>query len=344
MLTDIFANRYADVPIWTSYTGAEQRLVVQLWRLASEDLVPHVMAGNKKNPNVEPFWRLIHERLSRELGMTSLSKLTFTYNYSFVGEYTMEQVCGTWMLQPFDDNDGTIMCGRYMKERLSLIELAFRTRALEMEQEKISDAKLIEGLRERAARKIPNLPVPPPGPSGPMKAVMAHYAAVTHELNERLRQSGCGLHYHNGFIQRSTDELTIAQMEQPFWSLVADAKWVNVDTDMKEAVDRRNAKDRDPALYAAKALESTIKIVSGGKGWTTGNEKGANNYIDNLASKKNGYIQPWEGESMKIFFTNVRNPHGHGPGSAPMPSLGDEQTDWAIDFCMGWIKSLIRRM
>jgi len=151
------------------------------------------------------------------------------------------------------------------------------------------------------------------------------------------------LHYHNGFIQRSTDQLTEGQIEAPFWSLVSDVKWENVDTDMKEAIDRRDNHDRDPALYAAKALESTIKIISDNKGWTHGSEKGAHNYLDNLGSQRNQYIKDWEKESLKNFFTHVRNPLGHGPGNEPMPVLTSEQTDWAIEFCMTWIKSLIRR-
>jgi len=55
-------------------------------------------------------------------------------------------------------------------------------------------------------------------------------------------------------------------------------------------------------------------------------------------------IEVWEMEALKHFFTKVRNPFGHGPGAAPMPSLTDHQTNWAIENSMIWIKSLIRRM
>jgi hypothetical protein len=142
----------------------------------------------------------------------------------------------------------------------------------------------------------------------------------------------------------STDDLVQKQVETPFWQLLSDPLWANVDTDMKEALDRRDADGRDPAFYAARALESTIKIVSDRKGWTHGGEKGAHNYIDNLASKKNAFITPWEGTSLKEFFTHVRNPFGHGAGSAEMPSLSRQQTEWAIEFSMSWIKNLIRRL
>jgi hypothetical protein len=55
-------------------------------------------------------------------------------------------------------------------------------------------------------------------------------------------------------------------------------------------------------------------------------------------------IEVWEMEALKHFFPKVRNPFGHGPGAAPMASLTDHQTNWAIENSMIWIKSLIRRM
>jgi hypothetical protein len=56
------------------------------------------------------------------------------------------------------------------------------------------------------------------------------------ELNERFRRAGAPLNYHNGFIQIATDGLVEAQIEKPFWALVADPAWKNVDTDMKGCV------------------------------------------------------------------------------------------------------------
>jgi hypothetical protein len=44
------------------------------------------------------------------------------------------------------------------------------------------------------------------------------------------------------------------------------------------------------------------------------------------------------------FVTKVRNPLGHGPGNELMPALNPQQTDWAIETSMSWIKSLIRRL
>ena len=68
------------------------------------------------------------------------------------------------------------------------------------------------------------------------------------------------------------------------------------------------------------------------------------NFIDNLPSQKAQFIASWEAELLKSFFSNVRNPLGHGPGEGDSISLTDNQTNWVIEFCMSWIKSLIRRM
>ena len=114
---------------------------------------------------------------------------------------------------------------------------------------------------------------------------------------------------------------------------------------MKEALDRRDSNDKDPSIFAAKALESAIKIVSDTKGWSRRTEKGAAQYIDNLVSKANGsYLSVWEGEMLKDYFRKVRNPVGHGPGAEPMPELTLIQTDWAIEMAMSWIRTVVRRM
>ena len=165
------------------------------------------------------------------------------------------------------------------------------------------------------------------------------------ELNERFRRAKAPLNYHNGFIQLAMDQQIEKHIAKPFWDLVADPLWKNVDIDMKEALDRRDSNDKDPAIFAAKALESAIKIVSDTKGWTRNTENGAAQYVDNLVSKANGsYLSVWEGEMLKDYFRKVRNSLGHGPGSDPMPELTLAQTDWAIETAMSWVRTLVRRI
>ncbi|MCW0060226.1 hypothetical protein OIV38_31030, partial [Burkholderia pseudomallei] len=56
------------------------------------------------------------------------------------------------------------------------------------------------------------------------------------------------------------------------------------------------------------------------------------------------FIQVFEMEVLKSYFTQVRNQFGHGPGTQPMPNFTAEQTDWAIEFAMSWIRTLVRRL
>ena len=349
MLTDIFADRYSNTKIWDEFGEAQRRLIVQIFRLLSEQICPYWLNG-KESESGKMFWTDIHSRLSMELGLKSLSALAYAYSTTWggkpqtaTGTWTLNKVCENWMLKEFD---GSVSADSFIKERISLVEIAFRKR----EEEIVTDnAKLPE--RILAARR------PRPRQSGiripgdPVKGVTARNASINkafqgavHELNTRFEQAGCALHYHNGFIQLTTDELTLRQVEEPFWRLVADIKWKNVDFEMKESLDLRDSNKGDPAFHAARALESTLKIVSNKIGLTDGREKGAHNYIEKLASKQTGFLADWESEALKGFFTNIRNPFGHGAGNALRLELTQQQTDWAIETCMIWIKSIIRRL
>lgn len=177
------------------------------------------------------------------------------------------------------------------------------------------------------------------------ESLNAVFQANVHELNQRFKQAGMPLHYHNGFIQIAQDEQVQAQIEQPFWNLVSDPEWKNVSIDMAEAIDLRDTGGRDPSFYAAKALESTIKIICTIKGWEKGNEKGVSDCPNHLESKANGaFIEVRERQSMQRFYSDVRNDLGHGPGSKDMPSFTPQQIDQTIEFCMSWVKSLIKRL
>jgi hypothetical protein len=172
------------------------------------------------------------------------------------------------------------------------------------------------------------------------------FEAAVHELNDRLRIAHYPLNYHNGFIQFADDAVTADQIQKPFWELVRDPKWLNADQLMKEAIDKRDRGDRDAVSPAMQSLETTIKIISDEKGWTTGKEKGAANYVDNLVAERGGvrFIAVWEKDALVKLFGEIRNSFGHGPSKAPLPTLRPQQTDWLLDTVMTWIKSLIRRL
>ncbi|SCB25296.1 hypothetical protein GA0061098_100423 [Bradyrhizobium shewense] len=344
MLTDIFAHRYAQPIMWETFFEQQRRLLVQGYQLLN-DLCPYFVDG-KTDKYGKDFWTRIHDLLARELGLKELSPQFWGfYNKQDQwqsGRYNTAQMCETWMLTPFD---GKISADRFVKERLSLVEIGFR------EHENFVaglNAKLVGSIaaaEQLDQFRIGGLRIPGSSANGVRAAnatMNAKFQMAVSELNARFRQAECQLHYHNGYIQVSEDQTIAQEVETPFWKLVAEAKWHNVDHDMKEAIDLRDTGGRDPALYAARSLESTIKIISDEKQLTTGKEKGAANYIDNLMGAK--FTEVWEMEALKHFFAKVRNPFGHGPGAAPMPGLTDEQTNWAIENAMIWIKSLIRRM
>ena len=354
MLTDIFANRYSKVKLWDAVGEPERRLLVQVHRILEEQICPFWIDG-KESARGKAFWTDIHSRLSMELGVKSLSPLAYSFQSTWAGKphtntglWSINKVCETWMLQEFDNST---QADTFVKERLSLIEIGFRRREEEIAACNADLPTSIEAAQrevaQRQASRRSTLRVPGDRVSGlrvTNERLNAQFRNSVDELNARLRDAGCDLNYHNGLIQLSPDSLVLEQVETPFWALMADQKWKNVDTDMKEALDRRDTDARDPAFYAARALESVLKILSDEKKWTHGKEKGAHSYIDNLAAKRSAFIEDWEADALKSFFSKVRNPLGHGPGMGKMPEFSQQQTDWAIEISMVWIKNLIRRL
>ena len=287
-----------------------------------------------------------------EIGVKELSPKYYSYKTEWMGKphtnsgwNDMNVVVEQWLsVKCTDELDPDV----FVKRRLSFFELAFRTREEQVAQANAAfPQQLVEAeMQDRTPRRpMTVLGKRSDGIRAINEGMNQVFTGNVHELNERLRQAGMPLHYHNGYIQITQDEQLEKQVEQPFWVLVKDAQWKNVSTDMAEAIDRRDTGDRDPSFYAAKALESTIKIVCEVKQWTAGNEKGASDFLNHLESKSNGaFIEGWERQSMQRFFSDVRNDLGHGPGSKDMPSLTPQQIDQTIEFCMSWIKSLIKRL
>jgi AbiJ N-terminal domain 4 len=220
--------------------------------------------------------------------------------------------------------------------RLGLIELIFREVEEYLRKEhEANDLNMIASILSKRIK---------PKSKSSIEIALINFIASVDELNARFREANTPFTYHNGYIQLIEDTLTDQEIEKPFWQLVSDPKWKNVDYEMKEPLDMRDAGKEDAVTYALQALESTVKIISDGKRWTTGRETGAFNYIDNLVSTKNGcYIDKWEAETIKYLFSTLRNPRSHGAGSGPRPESHEHQRVWAIETCMSWIKSLIKR-
>ncbi len=335
MLTDIFAHRYKDHAIWTEFSELERRLLIQIYNLIKQ-VIPYYHDGKEIKQNVEKYKKL-HDLLSNEIGQKSLATRYYSYTaknfngieYQHTGCYTYEQTFEHFLTIDFNrswDVDA------YMKTRISLVELVMREREIELAKIKNNLAFEISVSKNFQSIFANN------------KQMNDVFHSQVEELNERFQRAKAPLSYHNGLIQITSDHLIEREISKPFWSLVSEPKWKNVDIDMKEALDQRDSNGKDPAFYAAKALESTIKIISNQKGWTHGKERGAANYIDNLMKHENAFLADWEGEMLKAYFTKIRNEVGHGPGSKPMPTLTSYQTDFAIEAAMSWIKTMILRL
>jgi hypothetical protein len=166
---------------------------------------------------------------------------------------------------------------------------------------------------------------------------------IQESINQRLKLHKSVLSYHNGYFQNSSNPVVEQHIATPFWSLVSDPKYKNVAADMLEALDRYDSGGRDPAFYAAKALESMINIICNEKGYTIGNEKGAGAYISHLNSAKNGAIVMNDEKEELLSMFRIRNAQGHGAGSKPMPTLNSQQTLRYIHSAMVWVSNLAKR-
>jgi hypothetical protein len=351
MLTDIFAYRYADQPIWATCTEIELRLLNQAFGIV-KDALPYRTTEGKEIEKSKETWKLLHDQLAREFGVNELSQRYYSYtqkntlgqDWPVSGWFSWDHVCGQFVAAKYvGQNDAD----RFVKERISFVELALRQRGEEVAliNSQFPSVLLQAEFRDARSPNFVNTKRAVKDAKALNAAINSTYQDQVIELNERFRRAKAPLTYHNGFIQFATDQQVEIHIAKPFWNLVADPMWKNVDIDMKEALDRRDSNDKDPALFAAKALESAVKIVSDVKGWTRGTESGVAQYTDNLMSKANGsYLSVWEGEMLKDYFRKVRNSVGHGPGSEPMPELTLPQTDWAIETAMSWVRTLIRRM
>jgi AbiJ N-terminal domain 4 len=350
MFTDVFYKRYANFHLKDGFDPSDVAFLVQGHRLLVEQLFPYwSQTGNEVKTSVEALKR-IHDSLSIEIGVHELSPRYYSYpnasGQTISGSWGYDYVLRNYLCAPFQE---AFDVTTFLMRRISLLELGFQLRENQVVQENANFSRqLIEAKRERSVGYGTRLMLPG-DPTDWIKSqneiVNANFNANVQELNVRFREAGYPFHYHNGVIQISRDVLTLGQVEKPFWDIVADPVWRNVDIDMQNAIDLRDNNGPNPVFHAAKALESTIKIISEQKGANNGKEKGAHNYIDNLRSERAGrFIEQWEADALKSVFTDIRNPHGHGPGPAPMPLLNPQQTDWVIENCMSWIKSLVRRL
>lgn len=377
MLTDIFARRYAEKPLRDAWYEEDRRFMVQ----AITMLKAVLWDGDKEKTSkfTDNTYKQIHDTIALELGVEWLSDRWMFTNNTINGNSVRQTY--TWDYPNIIRNylnkghEGPRSADAFIKDRLSLIEQGFRYRWQIVQYQNVelpttlanaahSDAQFKKSFDPNKPLQVSSSPsvnatfgelhrtlTKMQLGSSEQKArdhnaqLNREFDSAVAELNERLRLASYPLHFHNGHLQFIEDPTTAEQIHAPFWGLVSAPMWDNVDLQMKEAIDRRDNGDRTAAFHAVCALESAIKIISGAKGWTTGKEGGARNFLDNLGSKRAGnFLEEWEKKTLGEMFSDVRNPFAHGPGQAAMPSLSPQQTNWAIDTAMSWTKSLIQRM
>ncbi|MBL0928932.1 MAG: hypothetical protein IBJ15_02225 [Alphaproteobacteria bacterium] len=355
MLTDVFFRRYSNRPLFESVGPKESAFFMQAYRIVNDQIWKYYGYNGQIDEKVKAIWRNIHDRLSMEIGVKELSPIYYSYQSEWMsksntihGHYEFNTVIENWLTFKFTENlDPDV----FVKRRLSFVELAFRIHEEQVNEANAKFPRELNAAEVQSAlfKNDDNRTRVPGSRVDSIRAINKNmnstFEANVREINERLKQAGMPLHYHNGFLQISQDDLVQTEVEQPFWQLVKDAQWKNVSLDMAEALDRRDKGGRDPSFYAAKALESTIKIICELKGWVSGSERGVSDFLNHLENKINGgFIESWERQSIQRFFSDVRNDLGHGPGSKDMPNFTIPQIEQTIEFCMSWIKSLIKRL
>ncbi|MCI5137396.1 MAG: hypothetical protein D3922_03035 [Candidatus Electrothrix sp. AR1] len=313
MLSDVFYTRYPQQHYRADGVSQPiQAFFTQVGHVIFEDLCEELDLPR------DIFTRA-HRKLAREIGLGGLGP----------GK-TDDEICGRLLFERYDLWDNRHgSTDHFIKVRISIIKLIFRE--LEKHVATLNQTSKSQFFNNRKGV--------------PVEQYRESLSRATNEMNSRFSLAGFPLNYHNGYIQFKDEDIATQAVEDGFWDLLKEQKWKNVDNDIKESIDLRDNNKKDSSFYAFKALESTIKIISNEKGFSTGKERGAANYIDNLVSKKNGrFLEVWEGNILKILFSNIRNPHGHGAGSDPVPQLESYQIDHSIEMVMSWIKSLLKRI
>lgn len=345
MITDIFSKRYKNSQ--NEEIIIENKFFINLYNLFIKDLRTTLMDKVKDFPYTDcacEQTRIVCESMERvcnELGKLNLEKKEYEKGYfSFK---TLETFQGF----TFDEKIDTL-------EKISLFEVLFGNveihfqNEIEFLEKKIpeyrEEASRINGLsKEEGVKYCNNDEEYLKRSEIQLEDKRAKLNLVNKEINYRLKEYKKSLSYHNGFFQKATNVILEINIESPFWGLVSKSCYKNVEEDMLEAIDLYDSNGRDPAFYAAKALESMLKIICEKKGFEIGNDKNSNKYIEALNSKKNGVLISNEEKEVLTKEFKIRHTHGHGPGSDDMPNLNNTQKLRYIHSMMAWVYSLSER-
>lgn len=216
-----FAERYSSRVMWDHIGHIETKLLTQSFRIVVEQLFPYYKWDGSVDDLAKSKWTSLHDRLSMELGVHDLSPKAYSYrttvqgrDHVHTGLWPMHEVCKNFVCAQYEPS---IPPDRFMKERISFIELAFRAREEELRELNLKLPAKTQG------QEIKNLLAGMQLTGDRVKSMQAlnermngNFLASVAELNERFRRAGNQLNYHNGFIQIAMDELTYDHIEKAF--------------------------------------------------------------------------------------------------------------------------------
>lgn len=159
----------------------------------------------------------------------------------------------------------------------------------------------------------------------PAKRIAILLADAVTELNERFRRAGFGYRYEGGKIIRVDSELLHQEATRPALALLSEPRFAGANDEFRAAHDHLKAgENKDCAVDALNALESTMKAICDAKGWKYEKGARATDLLKILRSKNlfpDFADQSFEQllATLKSGLPAVRNEvGGHGQGSVPV--------------------------
>ena len=196
MITDIFARRYASLPVRSEYSVEDSRFFNQAVTMLGNPLWTGYQF-EKVADATEAGLKSVHDVIALELGRQTLSDQWWWSEYTWNGnttrtahKYSYADMIRTFLIAtPVNPRAGDV----YVKERLSVVELAFRYRA---NQVSLANQLFPDELAKAQARDLaPTRGIRVPGSAADAVRstntfINESFKASVAELNERMRLAG----------------------------------------------------------------------------------------------------------------------------------------------------------
>jgi len=112
-------------------------------------------------------------------------------------------------------------------------------------------------------------------------------AQAIEELNERFRRAGFGYRFESSKIIRVDSEVVHKEAVRPALQLLSDPRFAGANDEFRAAFDRLKAgENKDCAVDALNALESTMKAICDAKAWKYDKDARANDLLKILRREK----------------------------------------------------------